>query len=184
MGFGAVIEILAVMQSDFKQKHAELWEVVGALRFKQGQRKRFGPRHKKNLDYSTLPLSFSACDVKWIKLNYKEFQVKAWKKKSKEMAQWGRIKPWVIAGQDWTAAPERFGHGSVYTELQRKDPKGRRTLWTPLNLQQAVIHHHPVETGGEGDAMLRSMEPQRKEDTERGEVDEVKRRGKLFITAW
>ena len=44
-----------------------------------------------------------------------------WGKKG-ETAQRGWIKPWVIAGQDWTAAPQRFGHGSY------KDKRAEETL--------------------------------------------------------
>lgn len=44
--------------------------------------------------------------------------------KKKEIAQRGRITPRVIGGQDWTAAPERFGHGSVYTNYKGDTQKG------------------------------------------------------------
>lgn len=79
---------------------------------------------QRNPDYSVMPFSFSACNVKWIKWNYKEVQDKVGKK-GEEMAQRRRVKS---RGQDWTS-------WEVWSrQLQRKDPKGWRRLWQALNL--------------------------------------------------
>lgn len=42
-------------------------------------------------------------------------------KKEEVMAQRRGMKLWVIAGQDWTEAPERFGHGSDKEKSQKEE---------------------------------------------------------------
>lgn len=121
-----------------------------------------------------------------MKLNYKECQVKLGKK-GEEPAQRGRIKPWVICGQDWTVAPERFGHGSVYTELQRKDSKRPEET---LNSYEppAVSHTSPlqadVHTEAEEDTNTQINGSIAREKDKRLEINEEKVEFLWYIIAW
>lgn len=163
----------------FKQKPAEQrasertsnTPPVRSFPFRTRPGKTFWTAPQRNPDYSTMPLSFSACNVKWMKM---ELQ-RSWSQsggKKEETAQRGWIKPWVICGQDWTAAPQRFGHA------RHKENRAEETL----NSCEAAAGRHtspPLasmdEPGNGGrsrytDRWINS--PQRRVDAERGGEDE------------
>lgn len=91
---------------------------------------------QRNPYYSTMPLSFRACDVKWIKRNYDEFGVKG---------RNGTQRPDWAVGHCWWRLNLSIRAGWSQQRIHRPTKKrsnGNKRLWTLLNLQQYIIHHH------------------------------------------
>lgn len=145
MCFGTVTEILPPLSISISHCSHPVWfkqELKGWRDFKRfrGPRRTIQTRPEKtfrtapqrNPDYSTMTLSVSACDVRWIKWYYKEVQVKRNDTKRKDEA----------AGHRWSRWSRRSGE--VWSRPKRKEealnstqpPACRPTYGSTVNIDE------------------------------------------------
>lgn len=125
----------------FKQKPAEQrasertsnTPTVRGFPFKTRPGKTFWTAPQRNPDYSTMPLSFSACNVKWMKMELQRSWSQSGEKREKRHKEDG-----LSRGSSLVKIEPRPLRGLVTAATKTN---GRRRLWIPVKLLQAVIHH-------------------------------------------